>query len=251
MTQEHTAHDQSAGVPGSGNRGFLSTLADIIAAPQTAFATIRARGMALPMILLTLALNAGFWIWYFNAVDFAWFVDQTLAVMADNAAPAELETVRAFMKPTFVMLSTVISVVVFMLALYLLQAVYFNIVSNIGNHKIPFGRWFAFVAWINAPSLLLIPIMAMMMLLSDNGQIMQDQLNPLSLNNLYFHFDTGAKLKGVMDGLSPFALWAWALGIAGYRHWTQSGWMKAAVIASIPQIILFLVLYLVAPGNAG
>ncbi len=251
MTQEPMAHDNSSAVPAPSNRGFLTTLADIFAAPYTAFQTIREKGMATAMILLTLMLTAGFWIWYFNVVDFDWFVDQTLAMMADNAAPAQLETVRSFMKPTFMTLSTVISVVVLVLAVYLLQAVYFNIISNLGNHKIPFGRWFAFVAWIYAPILLLIPIMVMMVLLSDNGQIMQDQLNPLSFNNLFFHYEAGDKLKGVMDALNPFALWSWVLGIVGYRYWTQSSWVKAGIIASIPQLVVYLFYYLIAPGTAG
>lgn len=214
----------------------FSALITMFYEPGTTFERLDAKPRGwLPMLIImasTLALTA----WYFSVVDIDWLRDQILAAVK---SPAEREMSGKVLSKTVLMSSALGGTLIMFPAIFALMGVYLMIVSKTLSHGMTFGKSFALAAWSSVPTLLLFPLGALQILLSSSGQLSFSDLNPLSLNQLLFHYEMSNPLAGPTDTLNILSFWSMALLVIGFEVWAKVKRTTAAAVVLIPYAIIF------------
>lgn len=220
--------------------GGLRTVLDMLLEPATAFAGLRER----PSWLLPASLVAGgmalIMLWYFSILDIPWFME---SLLYEGGAEPTQEQIDAFregaedLSPTVFMISGFFGAIFGIVLIWILQAGYLTLVSALTGDGFRFANWFCLATWISIPSLLTIIGMAITLALNQNGQISQLELDPLQLGNLGLRFgDSG--LDNTIGQISLTQLWAMGLLVYGYRLWLKGSWLRSALIALLPQLLI-------------
>jgi len=218
----------------------LSTLLAIFVEPAKAMQAVREKSMFwLPLLLLLLG-TAAVQVWYYQIVDIAWLQDYMLSAGgATSPDPQALEAAKGFMTRGVLLGSTIAGVFIVVPIILLIGAVYYLLAAKVIGSDIGFGKWFAFNVWASVPTLLLIPAGIVQILMSSNGQIAPDALNPLSLNQLMFHLPATNPWTGLANAIHLPGLWATVVAIIGYRVWTSKSIVTSAIVVLLPQIVIF------------
>lgn len=195
------------------------------------------------LILSTLALT----VWYFSIVDFEWLRDQALASLSSSA---EREAAAKVMTKTVFQTSAIGGTVVMFPAIFALMAVYLMIVSKTMTNGLSFGKSFALAAWSSVPTLLLLPLGALQIVLASSGQLSFSDLNPLSLNQLAFHYEMSHPLAGPTDSLNLMTLWSMALLVIGFEVWAKVKRATALKVVLIPYLLFFGVWFAIGLSRA-
>ncbi|MCQ4165448.1 YIP1 family protein [Tahibacter harae] len=219
-----------------------SNLLNIFAAPAAAFRNLRERPMIFLPLLVMFVVWVCWWFWYFNAVDFAWMKAQLVAQETAKVAPEQREAtgqaISAMRPGAFIFLSTA-SVGVIQIGISLLLAVYLLIVGAVFDDKYRFKHWFSLAVWSLMPALVTVLAMAVNFVVGGTNQVAPDKLNPLTLNNLFFHVGSESNFKGLADGLDLTIIWSWVLLVIGYQLWTGRSWVSSAVVVLSPVAIIY------------
>jgi hypothetical protein len=120
-----------------------------------------------------------------------------------------------------------------------LHALYFVFVSNLRDDGFRFKQWFSLVCWSSMPSLIGLFASFFVVLIATNGQIVVEDLNPLSLNALFFKLNASQGLGGHLAAFDLTMLWSIALMTLGYANWTQLSYLKALFLVIAPYLVLF------------
>ena len=110
--------------------------------------------------------------------------------------------------------------------------------GNFINKEISFSGAFALSAWASVPSLLLLPLGAIQILLAANGQVGFSELNPLSLNQLFFQYEMSHPMAAVLDSLSFTSVLGIVLLVIGFEVWTKVS-RATALMVVLPPYVLF------------
>lgn len=206
--------------------------------PSRAFAAVEKRSMVWLPLVLTALCTTTLLMWYFQTVDFAWLIDRMTASMPD---PAAREKVASFMTKSTMQVSSVAGAFIVTPLVYILMAVYFLLVAKIKKLEFGFTKWFSFVAWASVPGLLLLPLGAMQILMANNGQLGLDQLNPLTLNQLFFHLEIGQPWASLLDSINITSIWTAVLLVVGFQVWSKSSRSSSIMIVAIPYAVIYAV----------
>lgn len=203
--------------------------------PTATFQRLEARPKGWFPMLVLMVSTAVLTLWYFSIVDFAWLLDQMLATMK---SAEEREQAAKFMSKTMMQVSSLFSALVFPV-FFAIMGVYLMIVSKALSHGISFGKGFALAAWSSVPGILLLPLGAMQILLSSNGQFDYSSLNPVSLNQLVFHYDMMHPLATLMDTLNLTTFWSLFLLVVGFETWATVKRSTAILVVLIPNLVVY------------
>jgi len=214
------------------------TLIGIFTEPGKAMASVYERSMLWLPLLLLIVGNVAMLAWYYSTVDIAWLQDQMLAAQPELDAEAR-EAMRSVLSQPVMMAGGIFGALIGIPAVYCLIAVYFLVAAKVIGNELGFGKWFAFVVWTSVPTLLNLPAMAMNLLMNPNGQIGPEALNPLSLNQLLFHFPLGHPWQGLLDALQLTTLWSIAVAVIGYQVWTRRSRATALLVVLLPYVVIF------------
>jgi hypothetical protein len=127
-----------------------------------------------------------------------------------------------------------------------IAALYLLLVGSLSNVRHSYRHWFAFAWWAATPVLLQYLAAVLVLALTMTTQLLQDAIQPLSLNQLLFH-------RG-MDGagyslLSSFGLvqvaQAW-LAYMGLRAWSSRSVSFCLALVVVPVALIFGVWALIA-----
>lgn len=224
------------------NYGALNALVDIIAAPGKALDAVRQhpRWLWWPL-LVSLLVGVGVFTWYFLWVDFPWLVDEVIRTsVPPGGDPAMAEAIRGFMSPGVQIASTAVGVVLVTLVIYTVQSIYLHLVNKAsGDPSLRFGHWFAFSAFTAFPAVFQSLAMAVVILMADSRQLPQQDLMPLSFQSLFVHAEAGSAWATWAGSLSLVTLWILGLMIFGFRRWTGASWLKSAIVALIPSVLIY------------
>ena len=216
----------------------FATLLQIFTEPGQAMERVRERSMVwLPLLLLVFG-TAAIQAWYYQAVDFAWLQDLLLSANAD-IDPAQREAARGFMSRGVLMGSAVIGTIIIIPLILAISAVYYLLAAKVIGNELGFGKWFAFVTWTSVPTLLMLPASAVQILLNSDGQLPPDAMNPLSLNQLFFHLPMGHPWAGLLNALNVLTIWSIVVAVIGYRRWTGKGLGTSVFIVLLPYLLVF------------
>lgn len=215
----------------------LSAIVRMFYEPRAVFEQLEGRRNTVLPLLLLIAFGVTMVVWYFQFVDFAWLQEAMLANVED---PEMREKQREVAMGAGAMTSFgVAGAVVGYLVAFTIAGVYYLIVSKVRNVEFSFGKGFALSVWGSVPMLLLFPLGAMTILLSSTNQLPYEALNPLSLNQLFFHYETGHPMAGVLDALSIPMFWGIYLTIIGYQVWGKASRMTATLTVLAPSVVIY------------
>lgn len=222
--------------PEAASTSPMSAVVTMFYEPTQTFAQLESRPRGwFPALILVLATLATM-IWYFAVVDFPWLIDQMSAAMK---TAEEREMFTKTMSKTMLQSSSLISAVVMLPLMFAITGAYLMIVSKTLSHGISFGKAFALSAWASIPSLLMLPLAAIQIMLNPAGQLDFSALNPLSLNQLVFHYDMANPLASLMDMASLTTIWSMALLIIGFEVWAKVKRATAVKVVVLPYLIIF------------
>lgn len=217
---------------------LFETSVNVFTSPTEAFRSLQKKPTKLFPLLLILILNAIVLLWYFNIVDYDWFVDDILS--ADNIGEEERAEAREGMMSlsinTFAMFG-VLGGSVAIIAINLLQAAYLSLVAALRGDEYKFPHWFSLVCWAGLPMLLTIAGSAVTILLSPNGQLSALDLDPLTLRNLGVS-SANTSVQSLTQSLSLSTFWSVGLMVFGYRQWIESSWLRAVITVLSPYLCI-------------
>jgi hypothetical protein len=216
----------------------FGTLSAMFMEPSRAFATIEKRSMVWLPLIFTVLGTVIMIVWYFQSVDFAWMVDRMTAVMPDQAVR---EKAKEFMTKSTMQVSSIAGAVIAIPIFWSLMAVYFLLVAKIRKLDFGFTKWFSFVAWASVPGLLLLPLGAIQILMANNGQLGFDQLNPVTLNQLFFHIEMGRPWASLLDSINITSIWSTVLMVIGFQVWSKSSRTTSIIIVTLPLGVIYAV----------
>ncbi|MBA2672215.1 YIP1 family protein [Ramlibacter sp.] len=224
----------------------------VLVEPKRAFAALREQPKFwFPLIAVGLAYTA-FFLWYYSAVDIAWLGDHIVGSdprMKDVSA-ANRATAAGMLSKSFLLWGSLLTVVVATPVLRLIEAAWFFLAGRAVNTPFSFKHWMALACWTAWPYLLLVLVMAVPMLAHPNGQVAQESLNLLSLNELVFHTPLGHPWNTLLATLTLLHPWVWWLTVLGTRLWTGRSWLFCTVFALLPVVALYGVWALISLFSA-
>lgn len=218
------------------NTSPFNALTTMFYEPTRAFLMLETRRSSwLPLVLL-FASTISMMLWYYNVVDFAWLQEQMLAEIKSDA---EREQAKSFLGKGTLQAMGVGGIVVGVPIVCALSALYLMLAAKVVKKPLSFGAGFSLSLWSSVPGLLLLPLGAMQIMLSDNAQISYSALNPLSVNQLFFQYDMMHPMASLLDTLSVTTVWSIVLMIIGFQTWAKTSRATAATVVLAPTILIF------------
>lgn len=213
----------------------------ILTAPRVAFMELRERPRFLLPLVLMLAGTVAILAWYYLFVDFPWLTEHMLSANEGvrQMSEAQRSQAAAMMSKPVIMWSSMIAGPLAILVFRLLEAAYYSLAGKITNVQYSFRHWFALSWWTGLPHLFALVVMAVFLLLASSNQVSNEELQLLSLNELFLHRtaqDPGFTLLSSLTILHP---WTWVLTVIGVRAWSGRSLLFSAVFALVPIVVIY------------
>ncbi|MCH7344953.1 YIP1 family protein [Pelomonas sp. CA6] len=202
--------------------------------PEQAFASLRAQPRYAFPLLLMLGLTLAAIGLYFSQVDLPWLQSQLMA--PPDGRPQDAMPVLSL---KMLVVTSVLSTLIAVLGGRLLESGYYFLAGRVTRMEFPFSQWLALACWASLPLLLLPLLSAGLMLLSPDGQLLQEQLNALSLNELLFQLPPQSPWFGLLSSLSVLHPWSWWLSAVGVKTWSGRGWGFSLAFALAPWVVVY------------
>lgn len=214
----------------------FNALVTMFHSPSVAFAMLEQRRAAwLPLVLLTLC-NAALLSWYFSVVDFAWLQEKMFAAVP---SAAEREQAMKFMSKGTLQAMTVGGALITVPFVAALTGLYFAIVGKVRNSDFGFAKGFALSLWSSIPALLVPVLGGMQIILNPDGRLDFSQLNPVSLNQLFFHIEMNRPWASMLDSLGVMTIWSIVLMVIGYQVWAKVPRATAVKVVLVPYAVVY------------
>lgn len=219
----------------------VGTLVNILTAPSTAFAAIKARPNPwVPLLLVSIGTAAVSYV-YLQGVDFAWMLDRQFSQggnLTDEQRAQAVDQALQLPRGIYYVFGTLSAPISYLIA-WALIALYFTGVSFATNDGVKYGQWIAMIAWSMVPLLIGLAATFVNLLVSDVRFLPPEQLNPLSFGNLLAIDTEGAPmLERSLLSLSVIALWVVGLLIVGHQVISQRSIVRSAVVVLGPIVAL-------------
>jgi len=227
--------------------GKLSIMTNIFTDPNLGMAQVRASYSILFPLMMVSLLSAAMMLYYYSVLDFKWFIDYMVQISAGELSKAEQDTTRAamsMMSQNTMGIVSVVTILIMIPIIYVVQSVYFVIMSNIYGDGIEFKQWYSFVSWSTLPNLVAILASFAYLATSSNAQIAPDSINQLSLNELIFGLEPSKGLGKLLSTLHLAQFWSFAVMTIGYSQWTKKSIAQSASIVLTPYVIFYIAWFL-------
>jgi hypothetical protein len=220
------------------NLDILSLLAT---QPRKAFDALAERPRFWFPLLLTLVVGVATTVWYYRIVDLQWLLDETLRSNPRTASMTEDQRARVLqtMSPGVLMGSSVIAVALLVPLLRAIEATYYLLAGKVTNVQRSFRQWFALSYWSSLPTLLATIPVFFVLATTSNGQIDSSAIQPLSLNELFFHRHMGESGYQLLVTVSVLQPLAWVLSAIGVQQWSKRSWLFSAVYVLLPVALIY------------
>ena len=213
----------------------------LITQPRKAFEELAQRPRSWVPLLVMVLVAAGTSFWYFKVADVGWLLDETLRTSPRSATMTEEQRAQAakIMSPNVLMWVSVITVIVLLPLMRALEAAYYLLAGKITNVQRSYRQWFALGVWSNVPTLLAAIPAALVLLTTTNGQLDSSAIQPLSLNELFFHRTMGQPGYSLFTTLTLLHPLAWLLAMIGVQEWSRRSWLFSAVFVLLPVVVIY------------
>lgn len=235
--------DIESTMPAPSTKNPLSLFLDVWMSPTQGFTQLKDKPRIwypfFAIILAQIALS----VYFAFSVDAAWMVDQ-MANANPNITPEQrdaMASMQTFMAGGIGATVSAIGIAIMFPLIFSIFAGYYTIISSFTADGIRFGQWLGLICWSSTPMVFVAIASAITILLSENGQILQTQLNPLSLNSLFFKLPAGVTGSTFFSSVDLSMIWTSALTVIGYRTWTQKSLGTACLVALTPPILILTI----------
>ncbi len=217
------------------------TFVALITHPRRAFTELeKAPRFAVPMWLLVIA-TLGMIIWYYSSVNVDWLINQTLASRPLTAA--QRAAAAGLMSRGTLLIGALIGGTIALFVIQLITAFYFFFICEFLEAQLTFRKWFAFTWWCSVPQLISVVVTAVLLLVRDPSQAAPGILSPLSLNELFFHYDQADNGYTLLNSITLVQLLTLVLMVIGVQTWTKRSWLLSIVIVLAPRLVIYGVWY--------
>lgn len=214
---------------------------DIITAPADLFKRLQQNPTFwLPMLLFVLG-TASAQLGYFlhNDANFVRgeIIEQSLAnaPQLTKEQRTQLETSMDKMNIGTVAGVQTAIVLIIIPAIIALNALYLGFISRFSFIELGFRHWISLVSWSSVPALFAVLAAWLVLLTDGSGQTGMLEMQPLSIAGLL-----GLHVKNsTIQGINLATFWSLGLGTLGYRQWTSSSWLKAALVYCAPSVLIY------------
>lgn len=219
----------------------FNAMTDMVASPGKAFDQIKLHSSWFWWpLLISITLVAGMMYYYFNWVDFSWFVEETIRAMPVEQRAEAAEPTRQFMQQGSTSWMSVGGVVIGSFIIYAIMGVYFHLANKLTTSAdLSFGQWFSFSVWANFVSIFGTLAAIAYILMSDTNQISAESLQVTSFNALFVKASVGDAWYSIASSFSLINIWIIALMTIGYARWTGATMMKSAIVVLLPWVLVF------------
>ena len=215
-----------------------SALADIIIRPGRAIAAQdqHTGWLWVPLLLLLFSMIA-VWGYYFTWVDYEWYLADYLSNI--ELDEAQRDATVSMMSPTFSITVTSIMVTVMTLIMFLIYALYLNLVARSGGEEVRgFGNWFSLSVWTAFPGVLGVIALFIFLATSSTNQVSQFDMDFMSLNGL-LDLDPKHPFASLASAISIFHVWSIALVGYAWSMLRNSSMANGVIVAAIPYVVIF------------
>ena len=221
-------------------RDFQLAIA-LITQPRKAFAELDERPRFWFPLLLSVGCTLALLLWYYAVVDVDWLIDKSLSANARAAQMTEEQRamVASRMSRNVLMWSSVGVGVLAVLGLRLVEATYLLLAGKIVNLQRSFKHWFSLGLWTSLPPLLTVIPSVLLLSLSDTRQMDASVMQPLSLNEIFFHKAMGAPGYTLLTSLSVLQPVAWLLAVIAVQTWSRRSWLFSSSFVLLPVIVCY------------
>jgi hypothetical protein len=226
--------DLSKSAPATAISPF-SALITMFYEPGKTYAALEPRKAAWVPLIVVMLTSLITTVWYFSVVDFAWLQDQMFA----DVPATEAEAVKGFVTKGFMMTTGIIGSLVAAPAVFAIIALYLILISKTTKSPMQFESAFALACWSSVPIMLTFPLAAIQLLMANNGQVGLEELNPLSLNQLFFQYKMTDKMAGIANNVSIFTFWNIFLMVIGYEIWAKAKRSTAISVIVVPYAVIY------------
>lgn len=219
----------------------FSLFLNLWTSPRATYAELKPNPRLWYPLLAILLIQIAVTVYYSMSVDISWMMEQTMTASGRDFTPEQqeaMERMQSSMTGTTQAVIGSIAVLVMFPLVFSALAGYFTLVSSFTADGIRFRQWFGFVAWSATPILFSALASLVTISLNDNGQIMQTDLNPLSLNSLAFNLPFGQPGATFLSSIDLAMIWSMCLNIIGYRVWTEKPLGFSIAVAIAPSVII-------------
>jgi hypothetical protein len=208
--------------------------------PRSAVRSLQERPTFLfPLLLITLGAAASL-VWYFSVVDYAWLMDHTILQNPDHADlnEAQKAEMASSMTRDVLMWSSLAAVLLGIPLMRLLESVYYFLAGRAVGMAQPFRHWLALACWSGLPALLALAASAVFLLMHPNGQVTQEQLSVLSLNEL-FNVPEGNRWYSMLSSVTVLHPWMLWLSAVGVQTWSGRSMLFSFGFALLPWAVAY------------
>ena len=212
----------------------------LLSAPRRFFSELaETPRFALPMWLMLLT-SLGLAVWFYSIANTEWLIEQSLNSNPRSASmtDAQRNAAARFMTRGTLMTISVGTIFIVLFAFRLLEALWYKITGGATGHKRSYLQWFAFAWWTSTPGLINFIPAAILLLLSPPNPTDVGLLQPLSLNELFFHLQMNQPGYNLVANVSILMLLSLGLAVFGIRCWSQRSWLYSAVVGLVMPIVL-------------
>ncbi|MEO6185041.1 MAG: YIP1 family protein [Steroidobacteraceae bacterium] len=221
----------------------MAMLQALVFEPRKAFAAIAERPRVLFPLLLLILATAGIALWYYKVVDLEWMTDRQIRAsgFAKSLTEAQIETQvkQASEHPTRVATIAVVASAFAVVIISLITALYDLLAGKITNVQRSFKQWFAFTAWTALPSVLSVIPAGYVLLTATSAQIDQGDLQPLSLNSLFFQRAPGEPGYTLLLSINLLQFLSLYLAAVGVKTWSGRSWLFSIVFSALPFVLIY------------
>lgn len=214
-------------------RGFREALA---ARPWT---------FVIPLVVVigcTFLLNA----YYYQHVDIQWLKDQ-LTSAADARQREALQQAISVQK---LLVVSLVGITLLTCVVDLVRSMFFWLVLKVQGNRLVFRQLFAITTWAAVPLVLLLPAGMLNLHLGGGTHVSPNDVNPVSFNQLFFHFNSASGWGNMLSTISLVSLWEMALIAVGLRTVAQVSTRTAILLAVIPDVAVYGIWGIVLLGHA-
>jgi hypothetical protein len=217
----------------------MAHLIDIFLQPGKVFEDLRERPrFALPLLLL-LVLSAALPLWYFLAVDSAWYVQHMMLAAGREVSAADLEKMKAIMPGTQRMAyfgaasATIVGLIV-----VCLYALYLMLAGKVTGAAMSFKRGMSLICWSNMPALLGL-LVALVGVATMQPHTPLESLMLTNIDPLLVQLPPESPWLGLARGFSLINFWTWFLLALGWRTFNRASWSQSAIVALLPSVVIY------------
>jgi hypothetical protein len=222
----------------------VTTLIGLFIEPGKAFASIEKKSMIWLPLILSMLGGAALLFFYYQQVDFAWLQDKL--IVGKEMDPAQREAALKFMSKNTLVIMSLIGALIGPPIVYAITALYYLMVAKVGDIPAGYVKWFALAAWASVPNLLGLVLGFIQIALSEHGRLAPNQLNPLTLNQLFFHIDLNLPWASLLDSINVCSVWTIILLVIGFQAFSKKSRVASIAIVLAPIVLILGVMAIFA-----